>query len=222
MMLVTPGHKTDTPCWDYNHIFVSTYPRPLRADFYRPRRLDPRGARPVASVVADRGRWPRPGAKRTPNARRPKLHGPGLPTAGHRALGGDCRTAVPTVRRSQRPKAVDRKVSPPGAVQSKPQTPRAGRRREDGLAVTPIGRRPGRVAVPPRPRERPGPVGPFGPPASRATLTCGGAIWNEARARRRDNGQAERWLELCHSGGRREAPRNDSRERMQTMLESNP
>jgi hypothetical protein len=64
---------------------------------------------------------------------------------------------------------------------------------------------PAGFAVLPRPRERPGPVGPFGPPASRAALTCGGAIWNEARARRRDNGQAERWLKLCHSGAARSA-----------------
>jgi len=47
-------------------------------------------------------RWPRPGATRTPNARRPKPCGPGATASRHRALGGDCRTAVPTVRRSQR------------------------------------------------------------------------------------------------------------------------
>ena len=61
---------------DYIHIFVSTYPRPPWAAL-RFRRLAP--SRDASGCVSrgDRGRWPRRGARCTPLARRPKLHGPG-------------------------------------------------------------------------------------------------------------------------------------------------
>src|SRR5215218_2996839 len=51
--------------------------------------LDPRGALLEASWSADRGRWSRQGATRTPASRQPKLHGPGAPLrASLGALGG--------------------------------------------------------------------------------------------------------------------------------------
>jgi hypothetical protein len=103
------------------------------------------------------------GARRTPRPGGPSCGGPGAPTVRHRALGGDRRNSVPTARRSQRPQAVDSKVSPPGAPRSKPQTPRAGRRRFGGLADFHLGRRRRFAAVPPRCGDASGPVGLSGP-----------------------------------------------------------
>src|SRR5436305_9596915 len=54
--------------------------------------LDPRGAPPEAFAGADRGRWSRQGATRTPAPRQPKLHGPGAPAARHLGLLAACRT----------------------------------------------------------------------------------------------------------------------------------
>ena len=83
----------------------------------------------------DRGRWPRTGAKmHTQRAAAQAARSRRDKRSRHRVLGGDCRNSGPTARRSQRPKAVVRKLRPPGAVQSKPQTPRAGRWRNGGLA----------------------------------------------------------------------------------------
>src|SRR6185369_17051205 len=51
--------------------------------------LDPRGALLEASWSADRGRWSRQGATRTPAPRQPKPHGPGAAQrASLGALGG--------------------------------------------------------------------------------------------------------------------------------------
>jgi len=67
-----------------------------------------------------------------------------------RVLGGCARRRYPSPACSRKPTAVDRwprasegawKVSPPGVVRSRLQTPRAGRRRNGGLADCKIGRR---------------------------------------------------------------------------------
>jgi hypothetical protein len=67
-----------------------------------------RGAFRRRSEGADRGRWSRQGATRTPASRQPKLHGPGPPAADHGALGGCARRRYPSPARSQGPLAVDR------------------------------------------------------------------------------------------------------------------
>src|SRR4029079_4910492 len=65
----------------------------------------------------------------------------------------------------QQPKAVDRNLSHRGPCGGKPQTPRAGRWREGGLAVLPYRTAvSAEIAVLLRLRERPGPVGPLDPP----------------------------------------------------------
>jgi hypothetical protein len=113
-----------------------SYPRDLACPHIAIR-LDPRGALHEASCRADRGRWPRMGATRTPNARRLKSHGPGAPAARHTGPIG--RTPYQRRRPSgvlgpeQRwiAKSVHR-----GPCEGKPKTPRAGRRRHGGLAVS--------------------------------------------------------------------------------------
>jgi hypothetical protein len=104
---------------------------------YGPARLDP--SRDATGCVSrgDQGRWLRTGAERTPNARRPKLHGPGATSV--RVTGPSKACAVPPVRRAgagSGPKRWLGNLRPPGAMQSKPQTSRAGRWRKGGLAET--------------------------------------------------------------------------------------
>jgi len=83
-------------------------------------RLDPRGAPPEAFTGADRGRWLRTGATRTPNARQPKLHGPGAPAARHRGLlaagrtGGANRPGVPRPLKRWKGFLADEDGSPKG------------------------------------------------------------------------------------------------------------
>ena len=66
---------------------------------------------------------------------RPKLRRPAATSWRHRALWRQCRNSVPNGQALSGLIAVDRKLSPPGMTQSKPQTPRVGRRRFGGLAV---------------------------------------------------------------------------------------
>src|SRR6476646_4987421 len=93
----------------------------------------------------DRGRWPgNVGAKTDTPSRQPKLHGPGAPIRASLGTdGGRCWRGHTAMHRFV-PAAVDRRprrrarppetASPPGVVQSRLQTPRAGRRRNGGLA----------------------------------------------------------------------------------------
>ena len=92
----------------------------------------------------------------------------------HRVLWRQRRNSVPNGQALSRPKAVVRKLRPPGALRSKPQTPRAGRRRFGGLAV-----RFDRwavvfsgIAAPLRRREMPQPAGPTDPGVPRALGLC--------------------------------------------------
>jgi hypothetical protein len=96
---------------------------------------------------ADRGRWSRQGATRTPASRQPKLSGPGAPiraslgTKGAGASAGPNRgfagmspqrwigSAAPQGKEPER--SVHR-----GSLSIRLPTPRAGRRRNGGLAVT--------------------------------------------------------------------------------------
>ena len=99
-----------------------------------PRPVQPR-ALLEASTSGIGWRWPRTGATRTPNARRPKPHRSRSGCSGSR--GPERRSPY---RRShgQAVAAAQQRwiatVCPPGAMRSKPQTPRAGRWRESGLA----------------------------------------------------------------------------------------
>jgi hypothetical protein len=86
-----------------------------------------RGAFRRRSEGADRGRWSRQGATRTPASRQPKLHGPGPPAADHGALGGCARRRYPSPACSQGPLAVDRR---PGASRGRVKGQSTGGRAE--------------------------------------------------------------------------------------------
>ena len=78
-----------------------------------------------------------------PTRGRSKPHGPGATGWRHESLWWRRRNSAPSGQVSSRLTAVVRKLRPPGDVRSKPQTSRAGRWREGGLAVSTIsGRRP--------------------------------------------------------------------------------
>src|SRR6187455_847503 len=86
------------------------------------------------------------------------------PQMASRALWWQRRNPVPNGQALQQPKAVDRNLSHRGPCGGKPQTPRAGRWREGGLAVLPYRTAvSAEIAVLLRLRERPGPVGPLDP-----------------------------------------------------------
>ena len=95
--------------------------------------VHPRALR-EASLSGTGGRWPRTGATRTPNARRPKPRGPGATDSRLGSLDG---VALPRCQPAGDGGGPERwvKISPPGVMRSKPQTPRAGRWREDEPAV---------------------------------------------------------------------------------------
>jgi hypothetical protein len=82
----------------------------------------------------------------------------------HRVLWWQCRNSVPNGQALQQPTAVDRNLSHRGPCGGKPQTPRAGRWREGGLAVstlrTPVS---AEIAVPLRCGDASRPVGPSDP-----------------------------------------------------------
>src|SRR5437764_11211141 len=68
--------------------------------------LGPRGAPPEAFAGADRGRWSRQGATRTPASRQPKLHGPGARArASLGAHGGSAVRRLPSARRRRWPRS---------------------------------------------------------------------------------------------------------------------
>jgi len=109
----------------------------------------------------------------------------------HRVLWWQRRNSVPNGQALPRPKAVVRKLRPPGALRSKPQTPRAGRRRFGGLAV-----RFDRwaavfsgIAAPLQRREMPQPAGPTDPGVPRALglLSEGASTGSLGRKLRREN-----------------------------------
>ena len=126
--------------------------RPLRLAFIpsQPRALQrrKRGAGAVAGSPGCQDVHPLPAAQAA-----------SVPARQVRVTGPSKASAVTPCQRPgarQRPKAVGSKLSPPGVMRSKPQTPRAGRRREGGLADL-------KTTGSPRCREMSRPVGPPDP-----------------------------------------------------------
>ena len=130
-----------------SHAKINTYPRWLFRSYILRRSVQPRALR-EASLSRTGGRWPRTGATRTPNARRPKPRGPGRRLG--QGIWRPLRAKRQTARAAVKPRAVGRfpggglcsrkprkpeRDRPPGVSRSKPQTSRAGRWREDEPAV---------------------------------------------------------------------------------------
>ena len=91
------------PTKEYNHIFVSAYPRALFPDSYCAQTGPSEGA--SRGVVKRGGElWPRTGATRAPNARRLKLHCPGATDGVTGLFGGSAVTPCQTTRHCPGPK----------------------------------------------------------------------------------------------------------------------
>jgi len=147
---------------------------------------------------ADRGRWLRKGATRTPAPRQPKPSGPGalirapLGTKGVGASAGPDRGFAgmspqrwigSAASQGQEPERSVHRGSPGIRL----QTPRAGRWRNGGLAaITKPSGACSRSIAPPGLRERLRPAGPHTTPASRAALTFRGASrWHDSDVKTR-------------------------------------
>jgi hypothetical protein len=163
------------------------------------------GRLPEAFGGADRGRWSRKGATRTPASRQPKLSGPGARArASLGAHGGSALRRLPSAPRCRGPRSGGEASAPEregslksnghrGSLRTRLQTPRAGRRRNGGLAEV-LGDVFSRDIAPPGGREAIRPAGPVGrlrvsrklvcarTPVSRAALTFCGALDRKPRA----------------------------------------
>ena len=118
---------------EYNHISVRTYPRALFPDSYFAQAGPSEGAS-RGVVKRDRRAVAAHGCnthtqRTAAEAASSRRHG-----WRHRTLWRQCRNSVPNGQALPGSKAVDRNLSHRGSCRGKPQTPRAGRWREGGLA----------------------------------------------------------------------------------------
>ena len=132
-----PGAAACCALEEYNHIVVSTYPHPLQAHLGSSQAGPTEGAS-RGVVKRDRRAVAAPGCQTHTQRAAAEAAWSRRHRWRHRVLWWQRRNPVPNGQALQQPKAVDRNLSHRGPCGGKPQTPRAGRWREGGLAVLPI------------------------------------------------------------------------------------